>query len=80
MNRMTAADLLRMESVTIPGTWAAQVMGMDPTRLIGYAREAPEKISFPYQLSGNRMHIPRVPFLRWLGFTDEEIKNAASGS
>ena len=75
MNRMTLDDLLLVESPVIPGTWAAEVMKMDSSRLIGYARERPELIAFPYQLSGNRMKIPRVPFLRWLGCTDEQIKN-----
>ena len=71
--RMTLNDLLLMNTPVIPGTWAAQAMGMDPTRLIGYARERPELVPYPYQLSGNRMKIPRVPFLKWLGCTDEEL-------
>ena len=71
--RMTLNDLLLMNTPVIPGTWAAQVMGMDPTRLIGYARERPDLVPYPYQLSGNRMKVPRVPFLKWLGCTDEEI-------
>ena len=75
MAKTTLDDLLRMNTPTIPGTWAAQVIGMDPTRLIGYAREKPDLVNFPYQLSGNRMRVPRVPFLRWIGCTEEEIKN-----
>lgn len=71
--RMTLNDLLLLNAPVIPGTWAAQAMGMDPTRLIGYARERPDLVPYPYQLSGNRMKIPRVPFLKWLGCTDEEI-------
>ena len=71
--RMTLNDLLLLNAPVIPGTWAAQAMGMVPTRLIGYARERPELVPYPYQLSGNRMKIPRVPFLKWLGCTDEEI-------
>ena len=71
--RMTLNDLLLMNTPVIPGTWAAQAMGMDPTRLIGYARERPELVPYPYQLSGNRMKVPRIPFLKWIGITDEEI-------
>lgn len=71
--KMTLNDLLLLNAPVIPGTWAAQAMGMDPTRLIGYARERPELVPYPYQLSGNRMKIPRIPFLKWLGCTDEEI-------
>ena len=73
--RMTLDDLLQTDRPVIPGTWAANVMGMDSTRLIGYARERPELVPYPYQLSGNRMKIPRVPFLKWLlGCTDDEIR------
>lgn len=73
--RTTFDDLLKMNTPVITGTQAAQAMGMDTTRLIGYARERPELVRFPFQLSGNRMKIPRVPFLRFWGCTDEEIAN-----
>ena len=76
MSRITFRDLLQMDAIVIPGTWAAQAMGMDPTRLIGYAREQPELLQFPFQLSGNRVKIPRIPFLKFWGFTDEEIQRA----
>jgi hypothetical protein len=72
--RMTMDDLVRMNSAVIPGTWAAQVMGMNPTRLVGYARDRPDLLQFPFQLSGNHVKIPRVPFLKWLGVTDEQIE------
>lgn len=72
--RHTFEDLVRMESLVIPATWAAEAMGMDATRLIGYARERPDMIPFEYILSGNRMKIPRIPFLQYWGVTDEQIK------
>ena len=74
-DRVTFSDLLLMNTPVITGTQAAQAMGMDPTRLIGYAREKPEVIQFPYQMSGTHMKIPRVPFLKFWGCTDEEIEN-----
>ena len=73
--RTTFDDILAMNTPVITGTQAAQAMGMDTTRLLGYAREKPELIKFPFQLSGNRMKIPRVPFLKFWGCTDEEIEN-----
>jgi hypothetical protein len=68
---MTVEDLKKMKEPVISGTMAARVIGMDSTRLIGYAREHPEKIQFPFQISGNRMKVPRIPFLRWLGENDQ---------
>lgn len=73
--RKSFSDLVEMDALVIPGTWAAQAMGMNPTRLISYAREKPDKIRFEYQLSGNRMKVARIPFLKYWGITDEEIKN-----
>ena len=63
-DRVTFDDLLRMTTPVITGT-----------RLIGYAREKPDVIQFPFQLSGTHMKIPRVPFLKFWGCTDEEIEN-----
>lgn len=78
MTRVTFDDLLRMKSPVIPGTWAAQAMGMNPTRLIGYARERPELVPYKFQLSGKRLKISRVSFLKFWGYSDEEIKRSAS--
>jgi len=74
-DRITFSDLLLMNTPVITATQAAQAMGMNPTRLIGYANERPELIQFPFQVSGNHMKIPRVPFLKFWGCTDEEIRN-----
>ena len=75
MGSMNRLPRMRMTTPVITGTQAAQAMGMDPTRLIGYANEKPEAIHFPYQMSGSHMKIPRIPFLRFWGLTDEEIEN-----
>ena len=80
MIRYTFDDLLAMNSPVITGALAAQAMGMNPSRLIGYARERPELLKYPFQLSGNRLKIARVPFLRFWGFTEEQIENKTAGS
>lgn len=80
-DRITFDDLLLMNTPVISGTQAAQAMGMDPTRLFDYAREdldrpiENKRIQFPCQVSGTHVKIPRVPFLKWWGITDEEIEN-----
>lgn len=78
MAKQTLDDVLRSDDATIPGTVAASLIPMSSTRLIGYAREKPEKLPFEFIQSGNRVHVPRVPFLRWLlGDEYEERKNKA---
>lgn len=78
-NRITSSDLVKMDRLVIPGTWAAEAIGMDKTKFFNYAREdldrpiGNKRIPFPCQVSGNRVKVPRIPFLRYLGVTDEEI-------
>ena len=62
------------DKLIITGTIAAHAMGMHTTRLLEHARRG--EIQFPYQMSGeHRMKIPRIPFLKYWGITDEEIAN-----
>lgn len=45
----------------------APVLGSDPHTVRCTARQRPELLGFPFTFSGNRMKIPRIPFLRFLG-------------
>ncbi len=69
--RVTFSDLMQLSTPVITGSQAAEAMGMSPTRLLGYAKEKPELIPFPYQLSGNSMKVPRIPFLKFWGCISE---------
>lgn len=74
MARITFEDILRMESPFITATQAEQAMKMQSGRLGQYARERPDRINFRYQMSGKNMKIPRIPFLKFWGITDEQIE------
>ena len=41
----------------------AGVLGSDPQTIRVTARTAPERVGFPFTFTGNRMKIPRIPFL-----------------
>ena len=71
--RLTFDDLLKMDALIIPGTWAAQAMGMDSGKFMFYARNG--QLPFEAMVSGNRVKVARIPFLKFWGLTDEEIKN-----
>ena len=75
MTRATFDTILMMDDVVISGTTAAQAMGMHSGTLFDYARERPELIGFPVQISGKRLKVARIPFLKFWGFSDEEIRN-----
>lgn len=67
-------SIIEMDNLIISCTQAAHAMGMHTTKLLEYARRG--EIQFPYQMSGDhRMKIPRIPFLKFWGVSDEEIAN-----
>lgn len=43
------------------------VLHADPQTLRLTARQRPELLGFPVIISGNRVKIPRLPFLRFMG-------------
>jgi len=48
------------------------VLGSDPQTIRVTARQRPDLIQFPYIFVGNRMKIPRIPFLRFMGIEEKE--------
>ena len=69
---VTMEDIKAMTDDFITPATAAAVMKMDTGRLIGYARSG--QLPFPVQISGNRVKIPRIGFLRAFGIEAEERK------
>lgn len=45
----------------------APVLGTDPHTVRCTARQKPELLGFSFTFSGNRMKIPKIPFLRYVG-------------
>lgn len=43
------------------------VLGADPQTIRDTARQRPDLLSFPVICTGNRVKIPRIPFLRFMG-------------
>lgn len=48
------------------------VLGSDPQTIRVTARQRPDLIGFKFTFVGNRMKIPRIPFLRFLGAYKED--------
>lgn len=46
---------------------AADVLGCDPHWIRVAAKDAPDLLHFPVLRVGNRVKIPRIPFLRFMG-------------
>lgn len=43
------------------------VLNADPQTLRLTARQRPELLGFPVIITGNRVKVPRIPFLRYMG-------------
>ena len=43
------------------------VLGSNPQTIRVTARQRPDLIGFEFTFAGNRMKIPRIPFLRFMG-------------
>lgn len=64
---MSLEEIKNCSKIFLSPADIASVMGSDPHTVRCTARQRPELLGFPFTFSGNRMKIPRIPFLRWLG-------------
>lgn len=64
---MTLEEMKNSTKLFLTPEEVAPVMGSNPHTIRCTARQRPELLGFKFTFSGNRMKIPRIPFLRWLG-------------
>lgn len=64
---MTLDEIKGSNKLFLTPAEVAPVLGSDPHTVRCTARQRPELLGFEFTFSGNRMKIPRIPFLRWLG-------------
>lgn len=75
---LTVSDLIESPKAFFTPGDVSGVLGSNPQTIRVTARQRPDLIGFEYTFVGNRMKIPRIPFLRFLGvdnITLEEKKN-----
>ena len=63
----TLAELQASDKMFLTPAEISGVLGSDPQTIRVTARQRPDRIGFDFTFVGNRMKIPRIPFLRWLG-------------
>lgn len=64
----TLKDIAAMPDVTLTPAVVAEVIGCDPQYIRDAAVQCPERLSFPVIRLGNRTKIPRLPFLKAMGW------------
>jgi hypothetical protein len=71
---MTIEELKNLKEEFLTASQAASVLRMDTGRLIGYAKKG--ELPFPVVISGNRVKIPRLAFMKQYGLIEEEREDA----
>lgn len=64
---MTINEIKSLDTMFINPLDAAEVLRCNPQAIRMAARMMPEKLGFPTVVIKNRVRIPRVPFLRFMG-------------
>ena len=69
---MTINEIRGLDKPFLTPKEVAGVLGSDPQTIRVTARTAPERVGFPFTFTGNRMKIPRIPFLRFMEGRESE--------
>lgn len=65
---MTLDEIKSSDKVFLTPVDIADVIGSDPQTLRIIARDCPERLGFPISRIGKYTRIPRIPFLRYIGY------------
>lgn len=66
MQRMTLDELEALPVEVLTPAQVAPVLCLDQDTIRGQARECPELLGFPVVVAGNRVKIPKRPFLMFM--------------
>ena len=69
----TLADLCLSQKPFLTPDDVSGVLGSNPQTIRVTARQRPDLIGYEFTFVGNRMKIPRIPFLRFMGINTEEV-------
>ena len=64
--------IMRMEQPLLTSEQIAPVLGAKTFSIHSQSVEDPKKLGFPVTQIGNRVMIPRIPFLRYLGYEPDD--------
>lgn len=63
---MTLEEIESMDALTLTPAQVASVLNCDPQVVRLSAKNRPDLLGFPVICVGNRVKIPRIPFLRFV--------------
>lgn len=65
---MTIAEMLESAEPFLSPADIAEVLQCDPQSIRAQAQTDPSKLGYPVIIINRRIRIPRIPFLRYLGY------------
>ena len=68
---MTIEEIKSSNKAFLTPSDVCEVMGCNPQTIRVTARQRPDLIGYEFTFSGNRMKIPRISFLQFLGIHTE---------
>jgi len=63
----TLRELIALDRDYFVPAQVAEVLGMDAQAIRILGRRSPERLPFPVIVSGSRVKIPKIPFLKYMG-------------
>lgn len=78
---MTREEILQSQRDYLTAEALSGVLGTNPSTLRNQAHEDAERgtqhLKFPYIILGKRVLFPRIPFIRFMGWTEEITQKGA---
>ena len=65
--------LINSDKVCLTAIDIAPIIGTDPQTIRDTARQRPELLKFAFFVTGNRVKIPRIPFLQYIGINVDNL-------
>lgn len=64
---MTIEQIKSSDKACLVSEDVAGILHVNPQQLRNIAKSDKSKLGFPVMITGTRVKIPRLPFLKWLG-------------
>lgn len=64
---MTLTELKESDALVVTVSDIADILGCNPQTIRCQAKANPSQLGFPVSVIGNRVKVPRIPFLNYIG-------------
>lgn len=65
---MTLEEIRRSDKIFLTADEISETYGAAPQTIRVQAQQKPQMLGFPVTVTGSRVRIPRIPYLKFLGY------------